>query len=45
MCQCDSKTCPKCDPNIEAFYQEKVKLEENVSVPDEAYDLKDSWTK
>lgn len=25
MCMCDGKTCPKCDPGIEAFYQEKVK--------------------
>lgn len=25
MCLCDNKTCPKCDPGIEAFYQEKVK--------------------
>ncbi len=24
MC-CNDKTCPKCDPGIEAFYQEKVK--------------------
>jgi hypothetical protein len=25
MCMCDHKTCPKCDPGIEAFYQRKVK--------------------
>jgi hypothetical protein len=24
MCHCD-KTCPKCDPGIDAFYQQKVK--------------------
>jgi hypothetical protein len=24
MCKCDN-FCPKCDPGIEAFYQEKVK--------------------
>jgi hypothetical protein len=26
MCKCNcNETCPKCDPGIEAFYQEKVK--------------------
>lgn len=25
MCNCDGTTCPRCDPGIEAFYQEKVK--------------------
>lgn len=25
MCMCNHSTCPKCDPGIEAFYQEKVK--------------------
>lgn len=85
MCQCDNKTCPKCDPGIAAFYQKKIKeakvsadahnktfggtchyedfldakdiwyeycqlrdqelAEENESVPDAAYDMKDSWTK
>lgn len=25
MCMCNGKTCPKCDPGIETFYQQKVK--------------------
>lgn len=25
MCTCSGTTCPKCDPGIEAFYQEKIK--------------------
>jgi hypothetical protein len=24
MCNCNNTTCPKCDPGIEAFYQQKV---------------------
>jgi hypothetical protein len=25
MCKCDTNTCPRCDPGIEAYYQMKVK--------------------
>ncbi len=31
MCMCDNTTCPKCDPGIEAFYQEKVKKAKEAS--------------
>lgn len=30
MC-CKNATCPKCDPGIEAFYQEKVKEAESMT--------------
>lgn len=30
MCTC-SRLCPKCDPGIEAFYQEKVKKAKEAS--------------
>ena len=25
MCTCKNRMCPKCDPGIEEFYQQKVK--------------------
>lgn len=31
MCNCTPKMCPKCDPGIEAFYQEKVKKAKEMS--------------
>ncbi len=40
MCTCENRMCPKCDPGIEAFYQQKLK--EAGSFAD-YIDAKDVW--
>lgn len=40
MCDCKNRMCPKCDPGIEAFYQQKIKEAGPFA---DCVDAKDVW--